>query len=163
MRRGQEKTFRYKSLELALAHVFRVGMKDLSAFRARIRHLRNLGIPPVGAPGSGQAVFYTRSDAIRLLIALEMELLGVPPRFAGGFANSFMKNQFADVEAAIEKGKPFFVTADPRFEFDANTSWIGITRQGVLPVDEHVHRSAVVNIATSIAILNGELQSVVGK
>jgi len=92
-----------------------------------------------------------------------MELLGVPPRFAGGFANSFIKNQLASVEAAIEKGKPFFVTADPRFEFDANTSWIFITRPGALPVDEHVHRRAVVNLAMSITILDGELLSAVSK
>jgi hypothetical protein len=163
MRQSKEKSFRYKSLELALASVFGVEMKDLSAFRARIRHLRNLGVPPVDAPGSGQAVTYTRSDAIRLVIALEMELLGVPPRFAGGFANSFMKNQLAAVEAAIERGKPFFVTADPRFEFDANTSWIFTTRPGALPVDENVHRRAVVNLAISIAILDGELQSVVSR
>jgi hypothetical protein len=163
MRRGKESTFRYKTLELALAHVFRVEMKDLPAFRARIRHLRNLGIPPVGAPGSGQAVVYTRSDAIRLLIALEMELLGVPPRYAVGFTNTFMNTQLAGVEAAIKKDKPFFVTADPRFEFDTNTAWIGTTRLGAPPVDEHVHRRAVVNLAMSIAILDGELRSIVSK
>lgn len=157
MRRAAKMTFRYKYLELALARVFGVEMKDLSAFRARIRHLRNLGVPPVGAPGSGQAVTYTRSDAIRLLVALEGELLGIPPRFAAGFSNSFMKSQLANVEVAIKKGQPFFVAADPRFEFDANTSWIYITKQGELPVDAHVHRRALVNMARSVSILDSEL------
>ena len=64
--------------------------------------------------------------SLAALLAL-CDFVGVPPRFAGGFANSFVRTQLAGVEAAIEKGKPFFVTVNLRFEFDANTSFSRIS------------------------------------
>ncbi len=86
MARAREQTYQYKHLELALANVFGVPKRDLPAFRARIRHLRNLGVPPISKLGSGQRVRYTRSDVIQLMIALEVELLGLPPQLAAGFS-----------------------------------------------------------------------------
>ena len=163
MNRKGPGTYRYKHLELALAQVFKVEMKDLPAFRARIRHLRNLGVPPVGKPGSGQTVTYTRADAIRLLIALESELFGLPPKFAAAFSNSFMQSELKNVEAAIRDGKRLFLSADPSFAFDINHSWILVARPDLVPMEKSTHRRIAINIATSISLLDSALRRATGE
>jgi hypothetical protein len=74
--------FQYGQVEAALARVFEVKFEDASAFRARLRHLRNLGVPSVSSPGSGRKAKFERAHAIEMLIALQFEALGLPPRFA---------------------------------------------------------------------------------
>ena len=157
--REKEPTYAYKHLELALAGVFGVPMKDLPAFRARLRHLRNLGVPAIGAPGSGQKVRYGRDDAIQVLIALEAELLGLPPKLAAAFSRNAMHDLARKADRAAKVGERLFVSVDPRFAFDLDESWIYIGRVGKAeaPAAESVHRRKIVNLATSIALLDAEL------
>ena len=70
---------RYKHVEVALAEVIGIGPNDMPAFRARLRHLRNIGVPRLPNPGSGQPIAYTRQQALELL-ALELETVGQAPK-----------------------------------------------------------------------------------
>jgi hypothetical protein len=76
--------YRYRHIEKALATVFNVTEPQLGAFRARLRHLRNLGVPRTDKVGSGNSISYSRDNALELLFTLEMEALNVPPRTAAG-------------------------------------------------------------------------------
>ena len=71
---------RYRHVEAALAEVMEIGPKDMPAFRARLRHLRNIGVPRLPNPGSGQPIDYTRQQALELLLALELEQVGQAPK-----------------------------------------------------------------------------------
>jgi hypothetical protein len=72
---------RYKDLEGTLARIFDVPKKEVAAFRARLRHLRNIGIPDLPKVGSGTQITYTRRHAFELLVALELTRAGVSPRY----------------------------------------------------------------------------------
>jgi hypothetical protein len=80
----------YSQFEKILADVFSVNEKNLGAFRARLRHLRNLDMPRVPKRGSGNTVIYKPIDVISAFVALELQALGSSPaisvdlaRFAG--------------------------------------------------------------------------------
>jgi hypothetical protein len=69
----------YWIVESALAQTFGIEpQQQKGAFRARITHLRRLGLGPEG-PGKGQAIAYSREDIDRWLIALELEHFGIDP------------------------------------------------------------------------------------
>lgn len=78
--------YRYRHIETALATVFKILPEGMGAFRARLRHLRNIGVPELPKPGSGEQIEYTRGHAIEILLALELEALGVSPRHAAAHA-----------------------------------------------------------------------------
>jgi hypothetical protein len=52
---------------------------SLGAFRARLRHLRSLGIPNVPKRGSGNAVAYKSQDIFITFVALALQTLGSAP------------------------------------------------------------------------------------
>ena len=83
--------FRYKHLEAALADVMQVRPKDMSAFRARLRHLRNIGVPRLPNPGSGQPIDYSRQHALELLVALELEKIGQTPKQVALLAGTIVR------------------------------------------------------------------------
>jgi hypothetical protein len=68
-------------VEAALARTCGIADEDRAAFRARLRHLRNLGIPKIEKVGSGKRAQFSKSDAIMMGMALELSSLGVKPRF----------------------------------------------------------------------------------
>ena len=51
---------------------------QLSAFRARLKHFRKLGIPAKN-PGKGTRLRYSESDLFQLLVALELSEFDVDP------------------------------------------------------------------------------------
>jgi hypothetical protein len=71
---------RYRDVERALVDTFGVPEGGLGALRARIRHLRNVGVPELQKVGSGTQLTYTRKQAFELLLAIELELSGISPR-----------------------------------------------------------------------------------
>jgi hypothetical protein len=81
----------YRHLEKALAQLMRIKASDIAAFRARLRHLRNIGLPRLPNPGSGQPIDYTRRQALELMIALELEKLGQSPRTVAMNAESIVR------------------------------------------------------------------------
>lgn len=58
---------------------YRVSPQDQKAFRARLRHLRNLGVPSVEKVGKGTQLTYTRKHLWQIYLALELTKLGVSP------------------------------------------------------------------------------------
>jgi hypothetical protein len=82
---------RYRQLEAALAEVTKVPPRKMGAFRARLRHLRNIGAPRLPRTGSGQPISYSPIQALELCIALQLENLGTAPKWAGRLAGSVIR------------------------------------------------------------------------
>lgn len=88
----------YKQIEEVLSKVFSVSPAKRKAFRARLRYLRNIGVPyDLQTPGSGSPISYTRDHLVELLIALELETLGIPPRRALSLYNEVLRFPLHDV------------------------------------------------------------------
>jgi hypothetical protein len=107
---------RYKHVEAALAEVLDVKAKGLGAFRARLRHLRNIGLPRLPMPGSGQHIVYSRRQALEMLIAMELEKVGQTPRRAALLAESIVQqspgqHEGKDFYVAIIEGRPGYTGA----------------------------------------------------
>ena len=83
---------RLKVLEAAIASVLDLP-GDFVSFRARVRHFRNLGLPRTDRPGKGQIIEYGRKDAFELLIALQLNVMGVSPRTAADAAWLIMEEK----------------------------------------------------------------------
>src|SRR5215831_13325989 len=83
---SNEPEIRYKHVEAVLSRIFKVSAEGEGAFRARLRHLRNMGIPKLPKPGSGAQIGYTRQHLIQMIIALELSALGIAPRHAADLA-----------------------------------------------------------------------------
>lgn len=81
----------YKHVETALADALEVKPDGMGAFRARLRHLRNLGLPKLPMPGSGSRIGYSESQTFVMLIALELEGVGIAPRSAAVVAASIVR------------------------------------------------------------------------
>jgi hypothetical protein len=77
----------YGQFEEALVQMLGINEGSLGAFRARLRHLRNLGIPNVPKRGSGNAVAYGRGDLFTTFVALALQALGCAPTVSALIAN----------------------------------------------------------------------------
>jgi hypothetical protein len=103
----------YKHIESALADVMSITSKDMGAFRARLRHLRNIGVPPLPNPGSGRRINYSRRRALELLIALQLEGLGQAPKNVALLAGTIVrqspyggKAKGGDFYAVVSESRP---------------------------------------------------------
>jgi hypothetical protein len=71
---------KYAVIERALGTVFAVdGAGQRAWLRARIQHLRRLGLIPE-SPGKGRVIRYTQQDADKWLVALELAHMGADPK-----------------------------------------------------------------------------------
>jgi hypothetical protein len=71
-------TLAYAEVETVLARVFDAEDAQPTAFRARLKHFRKLGIPAKN-PGKGTRLRYSQSDLFQLLVALELSEFDVDP------------------------------------------------------------------------------------
>jgi hypothetical protein len=78
-------------VEGALAEVMGVKPKGMGAFRARLRHLRNIGLPRLPESGSGRPIDYSRRQALAMLLAVELEKVGQSPKQAAALAESMVR------------------------------------------------------------------------
>jgi hypothetical protein len=69
----------YREFEKVLVETFSIDEASMGAFRARLRHLRNLGTPNIPKRGSGNAVNYRREHLFTTSIALALQTLGLAP------------------------------------------------------------------------------------
>ena len=83
---------RYKHLEAALAEVLSVRLEQMGAFRARLRHLRNIGLPLTQRPGKGSHITYSGDNALEMLLTLQLQDLGHPPSRAWVYSSVIMMN-----------------------------------------------------------------------
>ena len=82
MNRTQETGFRYAHAEKALRMLLKITSGEMGAFKARIRHLRKLGVPNLPASGSGRKISYSREDVFMIAVALRLQDLRMPPSVA---------------------------------------------------------------------------------
>jgi hypothetical protein len=99
---------RYKHIEGALAEVMNIKPNDMAAFRARLRHLRNSGVPRLPNPGSGQPIDYSRRQVLELLVALELEKVGqAPKKVALTIETIAQKKEMAFLAGTIVQQSPY--------------------------------------------------------
>jgi hypothetical protein len=78
----------YRQFEEALVQMFSIREASLGAFRARLRHLRKLGIPNIPKRGSGNIVIYRVEDLFTTFVALALQTLGSTPTISAMIANA---------------------------------------------------------------------------
>jgi hypothetical protein len=76
----------YRQFEEALVQRFSIKEDHLGAFRARLRHLRSLGIPSIPKRGSGNTAIYRPKDLIVTFVALALQTLGSTPAISAQIA-----------------------------------------------------------------------------
>jgi hypothetical protein len=81
----------YSNIEQALANIMGVKPVQMGAFRARLRHFRNIGLPKLPKLGSGHHVDYTQKDALEMLLALELQKIGQTAAHAALVAGSIVR------------------------------------------------------------------------
>ena len=86
---GAMQSLRYQQVEIALVRMHDIQDKDLNRFRARLRNLRNLGIPDLPKVGSGKQIAYTQDHLEELSLAVELMNFGLSPSHIA----SFMRRQ----------------------------------------------------------------------
>jgi hypothetical protein len=76
----------YGQFEKALVEVFSIKEDNLGAFRARLRHLRSLGVPEIPKRGSGNTAIYKAEDLLATFVALALQTLGSTPTISAEIA-----------------------------------------------------------------------------
>lgn len=92
---------RYQHIERALMRHYDVKFPDQKAFKARLRHFRNLGVPCVEKVGKGTQITYTRRNLWEILLALELNKLGVAPATAA-LAVSTIGDRFSMLMVSLD-------------------------------------------------------------
>ena len=82
---------RYKDVETALAELMNVRPTDMGAFRGRLRHLRNIGLPRLPQSGSGRAINYSPRHVLAMFLALQFEEAGQTAGNAALVAESIVR------------------------------------------------------------------------
>lgn len=84
-------TYRYGQVVAALSAVFGITPRARNAFRGRLQHLRDLGVPPHERAGTGPAAVYHHEDGLAMLLALELQRRGRSPKVAATTALSIVQ------------------------------------------------------------------------
>jgi hypothetical protein len=114
---------RYDDVETALEEVLRIKPTGMGAFRGRLRHLRNIGLPRLPKRGSGRPIDYSPRQALEMLLALELENAGQTASKAAFVAASmvrqspFGQDPDEDCYACVVKGQPGYTMAYGRKAF----------------------------------------------
>lgn len=87
-------TYTLGQVEAAVAAAHGIREEGLPAFKARLRHLRNLGVPMIPHVGSGSRVNYSEDNVRQLFLALEFEQFGMSPRLAARFVREIWSSPF---------------------------------------------------------------------
>ena len=78
-------TLKYGDVENILAQAFNVEDAERKAFRARLRHLRNHGVPDVPKVGKGTQAEFTIYDLVETALAAELSEVGMAPAAITGW------------------------------------------------------------------------------
>ena len=71
---------RYGEVETVLASIYWIYPAELKAFRAKLRHMRNIGIPSgLGEPGKGAVLRFSKQQVLEMLISLDLQASGWSP------------------------------------------------------------------------------------
>src|SRR4051794_9344209 len=87
--------FTYAQVETALARLFNADPEvQQKTFRARIIHLRRVGIPLGFSPGRGKRIAYELEQVYQLGLCLELEEMGLDPSLISRLMETFWSNMF---------------------------------------------------------------------
>jgi hypothetical protein len=118
----------YRQFEKILIDVFSIDDSALGAFRARLRHLRTLGVPNTPKRGSGNPTSYRRVDLFMTSIALALETLGMTPTIS-----ALISKKAAEHVQSAEETELFLVVASlSHSDFDTPVPMPGMLRFGWL-------------------------------
>jgi hypothetical protein len=76
----------YGQFVKALIQMFSIHERDQGAFRARLRHLRSLGVPKIPKRGSGNIITYRTVDLLAAYVGLALQALGSTPKISAEIA-----------------------------------------------------------------------------
>ncbi len=107
---------RWRDVEATLSELLLITDEQRGAFRARIRHLKAVGIPNIPKVGSGTQITYTRDNVVELYMALLIMELGVPPKVAAGLVLNIRSWPY-DNPIYGPKDKDFLVIVPTRTKF----------------------------------------------
>jgi hypothetical protein len=114
-KKTQQNTFTYGAVERALADVFEIDPDRMSAFRAQLRHIRNLGVPRgLARPGSGRKIEYTLSQALEMAFTTVLEQHGYTPRLAVRIGPRMLDTliQHSGLGPRVRTAGPYYVIVD---------------------------------------------------
>lgn len=93
---GEKSELRYKDVEAALAALHGIVEPELLAFRAELRHFRNIGIPELPKFGSGNPIAYSLDDLHQIFLALELHAVAPPAAIA-----AFIKREWPKIQRTL--------------------------------------------------------------
>jgi hypothetical protein len=146
----------YRQLETLMARIYGASAKtQAGALRARIRHLRRLGLPIGISPGTGNSITYGKEQIYEVSFCLELEQCGIDPRLAVGLLKAYrayILRAYAEAEAATES---YFFWVKTEF---MTARWPGPKRKfpGIPQFQAgkmHTLKAAILN-STHLAIFN---------
>lgn len=114
-------TYTLGQMETAVTAAHGISEDGLPAFKARLRHLRNLGVPMIPSVGSGKRVDYSEGHVRQLFLALELEQFGLSPKLAARFVRDIWLSVFLihvkDILEVAETAEdnPWYMVFNPFF------------------------------------------------
>jgi hypothetical protein len=128
----------------------------MGAFRARIRHLRNIGLPPrLPQPGSGKQIPYTRNQALAILLALRLEEVGHTPETAARWAVKILHSSAVQrlPGGQYEKGQDIYAGIIPGSEEPLTA----MTKQAIAEMSEYSAVISLLNVTRCMRELDSAL------
>ena len=103
----------YQQVEQVLVEALNVREDHRKAFRARLRHFRNLGIPAVSTPGKGRAVRFTEDHLSELVVAVLLARAGIGPLTMRDTITKNRRFMVKKCRDAIKSAKPIYMAVLP--------------------------------------------------
>jgi hypothetical protein len=113
-RKEPQRSYQYGEIEAAIIEALSVKPESVKALKARLLHLRNLGVPTLPKPGSGQKISYTWLMGFEMLVTVALERGGYTPRLAAQVGPEICRH--ASIYAPFLANDPTFALLMPEEE-----------------------------------------------
>jgi hypothetical protein len=104
--------YAYGEVEAAIAEVLGVSAENIGTLRARLRALRGIGVPMLPKPGSGRRISYSPLMAFEMLLTLELDYAGFPPRVAMKAVSTILEQRLYSIGLPGEDTAEHFVIVE---------------------------------------------------
>lgn len=101
-----------------LAKLHQVTDEGMSAFCARLRILRSMGVPDKPSPGSGKRVLFSKDDLFETHLALSLTTLGLTPVRIVFVVKSVRTTNYLKIVRQTDKTQWLFMQPDFSVEHD---------------------------------------------
>ena len=155
---------RYGEVEAVLVSIFCISEGDLKAFRAKLRHMRNIGIPcGLGEPGKGAVLRFSKQQVLEMLISLDLQYSGWSPYDTSSYAKEMAQAWKAEQDFGTGEGNLYAVMGR-RIVPNALIEKVGLvvckgTEEAVemITQDRMSRLSTIINITASAKALDEKL------